>query len=158
MSPLSTLMERARILIVSAEEGAGISADEGDVCEGEIFNRTLVGKIWTENPFNIRAFKSTMVLAWCVKNQVEAQELNKNLFLFKFASKREADPVLNNGPWSFDRNLVIFERISGDEQPSDLEMNKVSFWDRVYDLPLKLRSETMARKLGNFIGVFEDWD
>jgi hypothetical protein len=92
------------------------------------------------------------------RNPVEIQDLNKNLFLFKFSSKKEADLVCKNGLWSFDRNLLILNRISGNEQPSELAMNKASLWVRVYDLPLKLRSEAMAKKLGNILGMFEEMD
>jgi hypothetical protein len=66
--------------------------------------------------------------------------------------------VLRNGPWSFDRNLVVLKRISGEEQPSDLEMFSADFWARIYDLPLKLRSDAMAERLGNTIGKFVEVD
>lgn len=93
-----------------------------------------------------------------MKNPVEIQDLNKNLFQFKFSTKRDADTIRRSGPWNFDRNLIILDRISGEEQPSDLDMFRVSFWVWVYDLPLKLRSEAMARKIGSIIEVFEEVD
>ncbi|MCI08934.1 hypothetical protein A2U01_0030016, partial [Trifolium medium] len=37
-------------------------------------------------------------------------------------------------------------------------MHCVSFWARIYELPLKMRSEAMAKKLGDFIGKFEEAD
>lgn len=82
----------------------------------------------------------------------------ENLFLFKFASKRDMDFVLRNGPWSFDRALLVLNRISGEEQPSDLNMHFASFWVRIYELPLNLRSEPMARKIGSILGKFEEMD
>lgn len=124
----------------------------------EIFRRTLAGKLWTDNPYNVQAFKQTIVQAWRLKNPVEVQELSKNLFLFRFSSKRDTDNVLKNGPWSFDRNLLILECVSGEEQPSNLAMHKVSFWVRIYDLPLKLRSDSMAKKLGDIIGEHKETD
>ncbi|XP_024629915.1 uncharacterized protein [Medicago truncatula] len=139
------------------DEAIPIGADE--MCnDDEIFSRTLVGKLWIETPYNTRAFKQTILQAWRARNPVEIQDLNKNLFLFKFTSKREADLVCNNGPWSFDRNILVLNRISGTEQPSELAMNRSSFWVKVYDLPLKLRSEAMTQKLGNILGVFEEMD
>ncbi|GAU21788.1 hypothetical protein TSUD_329120, partial [Trifolium subterraneum] len=141
------------------DEDKAITVEEEEVCnDDESFSRTLVGKIWTESPYNIRAFKQTMTQAWRSRNPIEIQDLNKNLFLFKFATRREADLVCKNGPWSFDRNLLILNRISGNEQPSELAMDSVSFWVRVYDLPLKLRSEGIAKKLGNTVGTFEEMD
>jgi interleukin-1 receptor-associated kinase 1 len=146
-------------VLPSEEEDDCITVEADEICEEEeTFQRTLVGKIWTENPYNVRAFKSTIIQAWRLKNSVEVQELQKNLFLFRFSTKKDLEAVLRNGPWSFDRNLLILHRVSGEEQPSDLHMHNVSFWVRVYDLPLKLRSEAMAKKVGNIMGVFEEID
>lgn len=47
---------------------------------------------------------------------------------------------------------MILSKISGDEQPSDMEMHNMAFWVRVYDFPLKLRSESLAKKLGDSLG------
>lgn len=99
-----------------------------------------------------------MIQAWRLKNTVEIQDLNKNLFLFKFVSRRDAENILHSGPWSFDRNLLILDTISGEEQPSELDLHTVQFWVRIYDLPLKLRSDLMARKLGDLVGKFLEVD
>lgn len=48
----------------SKEEAEGITVKEDEVCDGENFNHTLVGKIWTDSPYNVRAFKSTIVQPW----------------------------------------------------------------------------------------------
>jgi hypothetical protein len=87
-------------LFKDEEEGFAIEDDE--ILEDDTFKRSLVGKLWTTNPFNARIFKQVIVQAWRLKNPVEVQELNKNLFLFKFSTKRDAEGVLKNGPWSFD--------------------------------------------------------
>lgn len=46
---------------LSKEEEEGITVKEDVEIGGEIFIRTLVGKLWMNNPFNVRAFKSTMI-------------------------------------------------------------------------------------------------
>ncbi|XP_058726827.1 uncharacterized protein LOC131598223 [Vicia villosa] len=151
-------MEKWKDFSLSKEEEEGVVVGEGELFEDESLQRTLAGKLWTESNFNSRAFKSTMLNAWKLKHTVEVQDLNKNLFIFKFSSKRDMEYVLKTGPWSFDRALLVLKRISGEEQPSDLDLHFSSFWVRIYDLPLILRSETMARKLGNIIGTFEEMD
>lgn len=70
--------------------------------------------------------------------------------------KRELEYIIRSGPWSFDRSLLVLNRISGEEQPSDLNMYFGSFRVRIYELSLMLRSETMARKIGSIIGKFEE--
>lgn len=151
-------MERWKEVSLSKEEEEGITVEDDELFSDEIFRHTLVSKLWTDNSYNVRAFKQTMTQAWRHKNPIEIQDLNKNLFLFRFSSKRDAENVSRNGPWSFDRNLLILERVTGEERSSDLEMYHVSFWVRVYDLPLKLRSDSMAKKLVDIVGKFEEAD
>ncbi|XP_058765441.1 uncharacterized protein LOC131638928 [Vicia villosa] len=123
---------------------------------GPVYDKNLR---YTHTNNNKRKHKKwNAVGAWKLKNAVETQELNKNLFLFRFATKREMEWVLRSGPWSFDRNLLVLDRVSGEEQPSNLNMHYGMFWVRVYDLPLMLRSETMARKVGQILGTFEEMD
>ncbi|XP_058746709.1 uncharacterized protein LOC131619652 [Vicia villosa] len=151
-------MDKWKSIPLSKEEEEGVVVEDDEVCELESFQRTLAGKLWTDSSFNVRAFKSTMISAWKLKNQVETQDLGKNMFLFKFATKRDLEFVLRNGPWSFDRSLLVLNRISGEEQPSDLNMHFASFWVRIYELPLNLRTEAMARKIGNILGNYEEMD
>lgn len=151
-------MDRWKNIPLSKEEEEGVTTVEDEICKEESFQRTLVGKLWTKNSFNARAFTSTMLSSWRLKNPVETQALNKNLFLFKFATRRDLEVVLKNGPWSFDRHLLVLKRISGEEQPPDLEMHFGTFWVRVYDFPLKLRSEVMAKKIGGILGTYEEMD
>ncbi|XP_058756011.1 uncharacterized protein LOC131629230 [Vicia villosa] len=151
-------MERWKNIPLSKEEEEGIVAAEEEANGEETFRRSLAGKLWTEGSFNSRAFRSTMVSAWRLKNPVEIQELNKNLFLFNFATKRDMEFVLKSGPWSFDRALLVLAKISGDEQPADTDLHTGAFWVRIYELPLALRIEAMAKKLGNILGEFVEAD
>lgn len=132
--------------------------EEEEVCEKDSFQRMLTRKLWTESSVNARDFEATMLSAWKLKNQVEVQDLSKNLFLFKFPTKRDLKFVLKSGPWSFDRALLVLKRISGEEQSSELDMHFGVFWVRIYELPLMLRSETMSRNIGNIIGTFKEMD
>jgi hypothetical protein len=151
-------MARWKDIEISADEIVGVTAEDEEDVEEEYYGRSLAGKLWTVNAYNVRAFKQTIVDFWRLKNPVETQELGKNLYLFRFSTKRDLENVLKNGPWSFDRNILVLRRITGSEQPSEMEMNSISFWARIYDLPLKLRSESMAKKLGDVIGKFEEAD
>lgn len=147
-----------KVDLTKEEEDEGVDAGDIEGFGDDFFANSLVGKLWTENPFNGRIFKQVITQAWRLKNHVEVQDLNKNLFLFRFTTKRDVDTVLKAGPWSFDRNIVVLKRLSGDEQPSDLEMHSSEFWARIYDLPLKLRSDAMAQKLGDVLGKFVEVD
>lgn len=127
-----------------------------EVSGDEIFQRMLAGKIWMDNSFNVWAFMNTMVGAWKIKNQVETQELSKNIFWFMFVIKRDLECVIWNSPWRFDKNLLIIARVSREEQPYDLNMHFGVFWVRINEFPLMLRLEVMTRKIGGILGSFEE--
>ena len=91
-----------KVDLTKEEEEEGVDAGEVETFGDELFANSLVGKLWTDNPFNARIFKQVITQAWRLKNHVEVQDPNKNLFLFRFATKRDAELVLKNGPWSFD--------------------------------------------------------
>lgn len=121
-------MERWKDIPLSKEEEEGITIEVKEECGGDIFKRTLAGKLWTENSFKSKALASTMIEAWKLRNPIETRELSKNIFLFQFSTKRDLDNILRNGPWSFDRNFLVLDRVSGEEQPSDLKMHYGEFW------------------------------
>ncbi|XP_058774623.1 uncharacterized protein LOC131648907 [Vicia villosa] len=151
-------MEKWKEIPLSMEEEEGVTVEGEEICGEETFQRTLAGRLWTDSSFNSRAFISTMLGAWKLRNPVETQELSKNLFLFHFSIKRDLESVMRNGPWIFDRNILVLARFSGEEQPLELNMHFGVFWVRVYELLLMLRSEVMAKKLGGILGKFEEMD
>lgn len=120
-------MDKWKNVDLTEEEEVGIMVEEDDVYEDEVFRWTLAGKLWSDSFYNVKAFKQTITQSWRLKNEVEIQDLSKNLYLFCFATRRDAENVLKNRPWSFDRNLLILKRVSGEERPSDLDMHIVSF-------------------------------
>lgn len=150
-------MERWKKIPLSKEEEEGITVEVEEEYGGEIFERTLAGKRWTENNFNSKALVSTIIGAWKLRNPIETQELRNNLFLFWFSTKRDLD-VLPNGPWIFDRNLLVLDIVYGEEMPSNLKMHYGEFWVRIYELPLMLCSEAIAKKMGNILGEFMELD
>ncbi|CAL5213269.1 unnamed protein product [Lathyrus oleraceus] len=125
-------MERWKNMQFSKEEEEGMIAATKEVCKEESFQRTLAGKLWADSSFNARAFKSTMISAWKLKNLVEIHDLSKNLFLFKFSTRRNLKFVLISEPWSSDRSLLILKRVFEEEKSSDLNMHFGTFWVRIY--------------------------
>lgn len=79
-------------------------------------------------------------------------------FPITFFNKEGCEIGFQRGPWNFERNILILDRVSGDKQPSGIEMHFKSFRIRIYDLQLKLGSEAMAKQLGKIVGEYEEVD
>jgi hypothetical protein len=79
-------MARWKHIEIPAEEIIGVTEEDEEQMEEEVYGRSLVGKLWTDNNYNVRAFKQTIVDFWRLKSPVETQELGKNLYLFRFSA------------------------------------------------------------------------
>lgn len=66
--------------------------------------------------------------------------------------------VVWQGPWSFDRNLVVLRPIGPGEEPENVDLNLSDFHVQVSGLPLLLIHTKMAEFVGNSIGKFLEFD
>lgn len=66
--------------------------------------------------------------------------------------------MLRKGPWNFDRSLLLIREFDGNLQMKDICIIEVSFWIRVYDLPLMARNEYVYKLVGDTLGQLEEAD
>ncbi|XVF87987.1 hypothetical protein PTKIN_Ptkin19aG0012700 [Pterospermum kingtungense] len=98
----------------------------------------------------------TFRVVWRLVKAFEVAFIDANLFLFKFASVREKNRVLEGASWSFDQQLLVFHDYNGDLRPSDYVFDRCSFWIRIYGLPMNLMSMEVAKRLGRKIGTLKE--
>ncbi|KAJ4835622.1 hypothetical protein Tsubulata_010866 [Turnera subulata] len=99
-----------------------------------------------------------MKMVWKLAHDMEISQLDSNLFVFQFFHWRDRERVLENEPWNFDNQLVILSEISGHEQPSEICLDHVPMWVRVYDVPFNLRKPKFIELLGEKVGSFLELD
>ncbi|XP_019178362.1 PREDICTED: uncharacterized protein LOC109173575 [Ipomoea nil] len=80
-------------------------------------------------------------------------ELATRRYLFKFYHEADISRIINDGPWTFDKSLLLLKRLSDTEDPLDIDLNTAEFWVQVHGLPPGFRSEAVLRGVGDFIGV-----
>ncbi|GJZ88326.1 reverse transcriptase domain-containing protein [Tanacetum coccineum] len=119
---LSELMRR-----VSVNE----AEDEVVGYEGEIDNggnnsldKTLLGRIHSDRPYNFQRMKKALSAAWRPRRPITFKELDSNMFLVHIGHYVDFKRVLEDGPWSFERNLFVLKSIEKDEQPTETDMSK----------------------------------
>ncbi|KAK7393694.1 hypothetical protein VNO78_22257 [Psophocarpus tetragonolobus] len=59
-------------------------------------------------------------LAGKVREGVEIREVGRNLFTFRFLNQRDLEHVIAEGPWCFDRRLVVLNELGRDANLGDL--------------------------------------
>ncbi|XVE83786.1 hypothetical protein DITRI_Ditri16bG0114700 [Diplodiscus trichospermus] len=100
----------------------------------------LVGKLLTNKPFNKEAMMA----------------------ILKFQNGKDKDRILEGAPWSFDKHLLMFHDFKGEWRPEDYVFQQATFWVRVYNLLLGMRTkstgEKIGRRLAELIAVDEGLD
>ncbi|PWA94542.1 hypothetical protein CTI12_AA059290 [Artemisia annua] len=119
---------------------------------------TLVGKVYTDRVMNFQKLQRILMAAWRPRRPVTIQELEDGLFLASFDHVVDMRRVLDEGPWSVERDLVILKPLDEDEQTSNVEMSKIPFWIRLLNLPFSRRSENYVRAIAGKLSTVLDVD
>ncbi|KAK9265650.1 hypothetical protein L1049_027325 [Liquidambar formosana] len=87
----------------------------------------LVGKLLTKRPFYAEAMKTTFKMVWKPAKGVDITNIGKNLFLFQFHHPLDRQRVMENGPWNFDKYLVLLKEVEGRMQASEIKVEEAFF-------------------------------
>ncbi|MBA0729878.1 hypothetical protein Golax_020488 [Gossypium laxum] len=102
--------------------------------------------------------KSTLANLWHPICGVQIRDMGEKRYIFKFFHSMDMERVLKGLPWTFNNHLLILSKLRRGEDPLKIPLVYVPFWVQIHDVPIGLFSESLARLLGNFIGVFLEYD
>ena len=80
--------------LTSDEEEIIPISDEGRMQAMQSCSLSLIGKFLTCKPFNKRAAKTTLRMAWGLENMLQIIEVGPNLFQFKFETEFDIACIL----------------------------------------------------------------
>ena len=72
---------------------------------------------------------------------------------FIFEDKFDLDRVLEHEPWTYDKHLVVFERVLKNVPISALPFQFSNFWVQIHDLPVHYLTPATRKSIGNSIGT-----
>jgi 14-3-3 protein epsilon len=130
--------------------------EEGD--EQADFQWCLIGRFLCDRPIHFKSMKIRMADLWRPVKGVTIKEAKPGIFLFHFAHPLDMEGVLNGGPWTFDNNMLIMERVQLGMQIEQMSLNHVDFWVQIHELPTGLMKEKVGRTLSNYIGSYLEYD
>lgn len=90
---------------------------------------------------------------WRVHQGTQIASAGYNLFVFQFQSRANKIRVMNSGPCSFDKGLLVMVSPLAFEQLSDLRFTEASFWVQIHNVPFQCLDKAMAFKLGTLSGA-----
>lgn len=97
---------------------------------------SLVAKFLTKRALNIEAMAKTFKPIWKARNGFKIQNLGDHKLLSIFDNKHDANRVLNNESWNFDKHLVVLQRYSTYILLQDFSLNETTLWIQVHNIPV----------------------
>lgn len=123
--------ERARLLLKAKETS---TVDLPPLVENK--SRVLVAKLLTKRRVNLEARTRTLRSMWRFAQNFEVRDLGSNTVLLIFEDEIDAQKILVQGPWTFNKYLIGLYKPKGDKS-NDVMFDHVSFWVQFHKLPLR---------------------
>lgn len=90
-----------------------------------------------------------------IPQDFEVRDLASNTVLLLFTHEADANKVISQGPWSFDKYLIGLYQPSTSESVDDAKFDTSSFWIQIHNLPLSRMNKANATAVGSTIGSVE---
>jgi hypothetical protein len=139
--------ERARVKV----GGAGLLRRRG----GE--DEKVVGKLLSEKQAHAGAIADTLGPIWCPMKGV-CKDLGENKFLFTFFQEGGRKKAVEEGPWTFDKALIVMESFDPCKTLDEYKFAQIPIWVRIYKLPLGLMDRDTCMAIGDQIGEYMEMD
>lgn len=94
---------------------------------------------------------------WKLEDEVHIKSIANQRYLFQFFHEVDVCMVLNDGPWTFDGNLLLLARLNQGLTPTSVALIHMDIWIRI-DLSVGFTFEKTGRMLGNYVGSYLQFD
>ncbi|KAL9677451.1 hypothetical protein QQ045_005682 [Rhodiola kirilowii] len=116
------------------------------------FRWAAVLKLATGESFSVTAISAILKKAWKMPTGVTFEEINGNMAVLKFEDKLKLEKVLEEGPWTYQNQLILIKRWEFGRKPEDLEFSKVQVWVQMHGIPVELMTEKISMGIAETIG------
>ena len=112
----------------------------------------LVARFLTRRPINTEAITRTFRPLWRAEKGFVVKDLGDNKASITFQDDVDLERVITNGPWSYDKFLVVLQRIEDDTPLASLSLNMAAFWVQIHGLPLRCMKREIGQQIGGTLG------
>ena len=148
----SNFIERIQNISLTFEEEEPITirtAREDEILEE--YSLSLIGKFMTTRPFNTRAAKNLLRSVWKMDSNLKIVDVGEGIFQFRFSLESQLQWVWDNGPWSFENNMLVLQRWEKGLTTKSVRFMSLPIWVQVYGLPFDLINEEAGLDIGQGI-------
>jgi hypothetical protein len=138
------------------EDELMIDIDGEDVVEA---SRVLgIAVYYSRKSYNPQFLFSDMISAWGIERLAGVEKLGDYIFKVEFTREEEKVRVIEGGPWRHKGDALLIAHYDGLLRPSEIPIQSIGLWVRLYDLPAAMMKPTIAQKLGEQLGEFLKMD
>ena len=94
-----------------------------------------ISRYYTVKSYSTWGIFNELSSIWGKKSSIPVRELGDNIFLVEFDSEKLWNRVIAGGPWRHKGDAVIFVPYDGISRISEVVINSVAIWVRIYDIP-----------------------
>jgi hypothetical protein len=127
--------------------------------EAEIAQKSLaIAVYYSRKNFNAQYLFSEMLHAWGIAKLPQIEKLEDYSFKLEFNNNEEKQRVIEGVPWRHKGDALIVVHYDGLIRPSEVRIEAIALWIRLYDLPPVMMKEAIARQLGGQVSKFLKMD
>ena len=141
-------------LSLTAEGGTKLSLTKSKNLKRKEY--VLAAKFLTRCAINVDVIGRTFKPLWRARNEFKIREVGDHVLLFIFELESDAERVLAQQPWSFDKHLVLFQCYDYKTPAKNLRFTKVNFWVQIHGLPMRLLDPEIAIELGESLVIVSE--
>nr|POF21903.1 putative ribonuclease h protein [Quercus suber] len=135
-------------LSLSADEELGFEVPDSS----SVSRSLLAGKFLTHRMINREAVIRTFKPLWRTRKPFRTHEMGENRLVFEFENEVDLERVMEYEPWTYDKHLVLFQRIEDSTTISSLSFTECAFWVQIHNLPIKSMTPDLGLSIGKSIG------
>lgn len=79
-------------------------------------------------------------------------KVERGILLVNFKTEKDQKWVLKGGPWSFDGNAILLQKLETGIMEDDFENTKINIWVQIRRLPFQIRCFKYASMLASYAG------
>jgi hypothetical protein len=115
-------------------------------------SHVLAAKFVTRRTVNAESVARTFKPLWKTAHGFTVKDMGENRMVFSFEDVVDLERVLLNEPWTYDKHLVILQRIVSDVAIESVVFSSVPFWIQIHGLPIRSQKAEVAEGIGRSLG------
>ena len=100
--------------------------------------------MWKQQVAHLNPYREPKRISKCMKRD--------HILLFVFELETDAEQVLPNEPWTFNKHVVLLQRFDGSILSRYLRFTKLKFWVQIHGLPMRMLDLETTIELGEKLG------